>query len=51
MEVCLGIMKITSLSQILFGFGHLFYMTTFFIKVLAIWCPCIFFFTAALQTW
>lgn len=37
-----GPTRLTSLYQILFGFGHLFYMTTFFIKVLAIWCPCIF---------
>lgn len=42
MELCLGITKLTLLYQILFGFAHLFYMTTFFIKVLAIWCPCIF---------
>lgn len=26
-----------------FGFGHLFYMTTFFIKVLAIWYQRIFY--------
>lgn len=43
MELHLGISKLISFYQILLGFGHLFYTTTFFIKGLATWCQCLFY--------